>query len=161
MPTFSAGQLIGKTFFVTRPLEFYRVQDINEKGYEAKPVSNKLKRGYTFVMDSFLLPTQPFVNYGIHYARRDDTYFTFFGNDKKYYAVIHKPDGRFSLSKLKEQGAQTDQEILIKEQQEAAAAESNPLSNLFTSLGKTAKTVLFIGVGIFAAGYLLPKFLKK
>jgi hypothetical protein len=150
---FSAGQLIGKTFFVTRPIDFYRVDDVNNFGDNARPVSNKLKTGYSFVMDSYLLPGEAHTgNYGIKYAKRSNTYFTFYGNDRKYYAVIFKSDGRFSLKKLKEQGAQSDADI------QAAAEAANETTG--DKLTKLLKTVVYIGVGIFAAGYLIPK-LKK
>jgi len=157
MAIFSPGQLIGKTFFITRPLEFYRVVDINAFGDKAKPVGNLLKRGYSFVLDSFLLPTESFTKYGTRYAARSNPYFTFKGNDGGYYAVMQKPDGRFSLDKLKEQGAKTDVEIA----QQKAAEQQTPAQNFFTSLSTTTRNLLYIAAGVIAAGYLLPKFLKK
>jgi hypothetical protein len=157
MAIFSPGQLIGKTFFVTRPLEFYRVVDVNALGDKAKPVSNLLKRGYSFVLDSFLLPTESYTKYGTRYAARSNPYFTFKGNDGGYYAVIQKPDGRFSLDKLKEQGAKTDVEIA----QQTAAEQQTPAQNFFTSLSTTTRNLLYIAAGVLAAGYLLPKILKK
>jgi len=157
MPIFSPGQLIGKTFFITRPLEFYRVNDVNDFGDAAKPVSNKLHRGYSFVLDSFLMPTQAYTAYGINYATRSNTYFTFYGHDGKYYAVIQKPDGRFSLNALQQQGAQSDVQLA----QQAAAAQQTPAENFFTSLSTTTKNLLYIAAGVLAVGYLLPKILKK
>jgi hypothetical protein len=157
MPIFSPGQLIGKTFFVTRPLEFYRVNDVNLLGDKAQPVSNKLKRGYSFVLDSFLLPTESYTKYGTRYAARTNPYFTFYGNDKNYYAVIQKPDGRFSLDKLQQQGAQSDVQLA----QQAEAALQTPAQNFFTSLSTTTKNLIYIAAGVLAAGYLLPKILKK
>lgn len=157
MPIFSPGQLIGKTFFITRPLEFYRVNDVNQFGDAAKPISNKLQRGYSFVLDSFLLPTQEFTKYGIRYAARSNPYFTFYGHDGGYYAVIQKPDGRFSLDALKQQGAQTDVQLA----QQAAAAQQTPAENFFSSLSTTTRNLLYIAAGVLAAGYLLPKILKK
>jgi hypothetical protein len=159
MPIFSPGQLIGKTFYVTRPLEFYRVEDVNNLGDKAKPVSNKIKTGYSFVLDSFLLPTEAYTKYGFKYAPRTNTYFTFYGNDKKYYAVIFKNDKRFSLSKLEEQGAKSDQQI-AEEKVEENKTSADKLNDLFAALGKNLKIVLFIAVGVYAAGYLIPK-LKK
>lgn len=161
MPIFSAGQLIGKTFYVTRPLDFYRVSDINNYGDRAKPISNKLKTGYTFVMDSYLAPVQDYTNnYGVHYAQRSDSYFSFYGHDKGYYAVKYAGDGRFSLKKLMEQGAKSDVQLAAEKAEENKTA-GEKLSDMFTSLGKTTKTILFIGLGVFAVGYLLPKFIKK
>jgi len=157
MAIFSPGQLIGKTFFVTRPLEFYRVADVNAFGDAAKPVSNKLKRGYSFVLHSFLLPTESYTKYGTRYAARSNPYFTFYGNDGNYYAVIQKPDGRFSLDKLKEQGAKSEVEIA----QAIEAASQTPAEKFFASLSKTSKNLLYIAAGVLAAGYLLPKILKK
>jgi hypothetical protein len=160
MAIFSPGQLIGKTFFVTKPLEFYRVSDVNNFGDAARPVSNKLNTGYSFVLDSFLLPREAGTgNYGIKYAKRSNPYFTFFGTDKKYYAVIFKNDKRFSLSKLVEQGAKSDVQ-LAAEKAEENKTTSDKLNDLLTSGGKTLKTLLYIAVGIYAAGYLIPKFKK-
>ena len=156
---FSPGQLIGKTFYITRPLEFYRVVDINAFGDKAMPVKNKLKRGYAFVLDSFLLPSETYTKYGTRYAARSNPYFTFKGNDGGYYAVMQKPDGRFSLDKLKEQGAKSEVQ-LAAEKAEENKTPVDKLSDIFTSGGKTLKTLLFIGLGIYAAGYLIPK-LKK
>jgi hypothetical protein len=161
MPIFSASQLIGKTFYVTRPLDFYRVNDINNAGDNAKPISNKLKAGYSFVMDSYLAPVQAFKNsYGTQISTRTNTYITFYGNDGGYYAVVYKNDKRFSLSKLVEQGAKSDAEIKAEAEKEAESPV-DVIKNLLTGAGKTTKTILYIGVGVFALGYLLPKILKK
>ena len=159
MPTFSASQLIGKTFYTTKPLNFYRVSDINTLGDNAKPVSNKLKTGYSFVLDSFLLPTEPFTKYGIRYAKRSDTYFTFYGNDKNYYAVKYAKDN-FSSKALKEQGAKTDEQI-IKEKEQEQQTPADYIKNALISAGTLTKNVIYIGLGIFAIGYILPKILKK
>jgi hypothetical protein len=161
MPIFSASQLIGKTFYVTKPLDFYRVNDINLQGDNAKPISNKLKSGYSFVMDSYLAPVEAYKNaYGIQYATRTNYYLTFYGNDGGYYAVIFKNDKRFSLEKLKEQGAKSDAEIEAEKKKEAETPV-DVIKNLLTGAGKTTKTILYIGVGVIALGYLLPKILKK
>lgn len=161
MPIFSASQLIGKRFWVRKPINLYRVNDINNLGYKAVPVSNLLPVGYSFVMDSFLLPSEEYTDqYGIKRAKRIDTYFTFIGNDKKYYAVIFKNDNRFSLEKLIEQGIKSDIEIR-KEKEEAEKTPIDKLTDLFTGAGSTLKTLLYIGVGIYAIGYLLPKIQKN
>jgi hypothetical protein len=161
MPIFSASQLIGKTFYVTKPLDFYRVNDINVSGDDAKPISNKLKSGYSFVMDSYLAPIQGYKNaYGTQLATRTNYYLTFYGNDGGYYAVVFKNDKRFSLSKLIEQGTKSDIEIQ-KEKEKANETPLDIIKNLLTGAGKTTKTILYIGVGVFALGYLLPKILKK
>jgi hypothetical protein len=164
MPLFSPAQLIGKTFYITRPLEFYRVSDIISKGDKATPVSNNLRTGYSFVMDSFLLPVQEFTKYGFKTATRTNTFFTFFGTDRNNYAVMFKNDGRFSLDKLLEQGAITFKEELKKQAEEnktTAEKITESIKDIFTGGSKTIKTVLYIGVGVFAIGYLLPKILKK
>jgi hypothetical protein len=157
---FSPGQLIGKTFYVAKPIDFFRVDDINNFGDNARPITNKLKIGYSFVLDSFLLPREAGTgNYGFKYAKRSNPYFTFFGTDGKYYAVMFKNDKRFSLSKLKEQGAKSDVQ-LAAEKAEENKTPVDKLSDLFSSGAKTLKTLLFIGVGIYAAGYLIPKLRK-
>ena len=157
---YTAGQLIDKTIWLTKPLQFYRVTDIINVGDKAKPVANTLKAGYSFVLDSVLMPTQAFTKYGFTTAARDVAYWTFYGNDKKYYAVRYADDNRFDLKKIIQQGAQSTA------QQQAATAEilapvENPITNFLTGLTSTAKNILYIGVAVLAVGYLLPKILKK
>ena len=164
MPLYNISQLIGKTMYVTKPISLYRVTDINEKGDSAKPIKN-LEKGYAFVLDSYLAPVNEYTSsYGIHYATRSNFYFTFYGHDKNYYAVMYKDDGRFSNKKLQEQGAQT----VVQQQQQQQEASETPIDkitetvkDIFTGSGKMIKTVVYVGLGVFAIGYLLPKFLKK
>lgn len=163
MPIVSAGQVIDKTLFLKRPSNFYRAGDVglptasnpDKNADKAKPISNKLPTGYSFVVDSFL-KADPGKN-------RSNLYWTFYGRDKKYYAIKHDPT-LFSFDALKQQGVKTTEEI-IKAEEEAQKTPldkaTETLTNLATGAGKTAKNLLYIGVGIFAVGYLLPKFLKK
>lgn len=157
---YTAGQLIDKTIWLNKPLQFYRVTDIINVGDKAKPIASTLKAGYSFVLDSVLMPTQAFTKYGFTTAARDVAYWTFYGNDKKYYAVRYADDNRFNLKKIIDQGAKS-----VKEQtkitEEILAPVENPITNLLTGLTKTAKNVLYIGVAVLAVGYLLPKILKK
>lgn len=157
---YTAGQLIDKTIFINRPLNFYRVTDIINIGDKAKPIANTLKTGYNFVLDSVLMPTQAFTKYSFTTAARDVAYWTFYGNDKKYYAVKYADDNRFDFKKIIQQGAQNTAQQQAATEQILAPVE-NPINNLLIGLSKTAKTVLYIGVGVFAVGYLLPKILKK
>lgn len=158
MPTYSAGQLIGKTFFTTKPLNLYRVLDINDLGDKAKPVS-KLKTGYSFVMDSYLPATEPYTKTGVKYAKRSDIYFTFFGQDGKYYAVKYAKDN-FSSKALKEQGAKTEEQI-IEQKIEENKTPADLIKDFFEGAGKLGKNVIYIGLGVIAVGYLLPKILNK
>ena len=163
MPLISARNLIGKTFFTTKPLSFYRVNDIISKGDKAKPISNQIKSGYSFKLDSYLSPVEQNTKYGFTTAKRSDYYFTWYGNDGGYYAVKYADDGRFSLKKLQEQGVKTvQQEIKQTEDDNKTPVEklSETVTDLFSGAGKTIKTLLFIGVAVFAVGYLVPKFKK-
>jgi hypothetical protein len=62
MPIVSAGQVIDKTLFLKRPSNFYRAGDVSlatpsnpdKNADKAKPISNKLPTGYSFLVDSFL-----------------------------------------------------------------------------------------------------------
>ena len=157
MATVDPGQIIGKTLFLKRSAIFYRGADICKdcNAYMARPVSNKLPAGYSFVVDSFLAPAPE--------SNRSSFYWTFYGKDKKYYGVKHDPN-LFSFDALKDQGVKTTAEI-IKEEKEAnktpVEKATDTLKELATGAGKTARNLLYIGVGIFAVGYLLPKFIKK
>ena len=155
---FTAGQLLNKTIWLKKPIKLYRVIDVIKFGDAVKSVSS-LKAGYSFVLDSVLMPTETFTNYGFVTAKRSNAYWTFYGNDKKYYAVMYADDNRFDLKKIIEQGTKT-----VEQQQAETAAilapETNPITSFLTGLTSTAKTVLYIGVAVFAAGYLIPK-LKK
>jgi len=155
--TVNAGQIIGKTLFLKKSSNFYRAGDVSKysNADKAQPVSNKLPAGYFFVVDSFL-QADPGIN-------RSSFYWTFFGKDKKYYAIKHDPK-LFSFDKLKDQGVKTTAEVIkAEEEQNKTPVEkvTETVTNLFTGAGKTAKNLLYIGVGIFAIGYLLPKFIKK
>lgn len=153
----NAGQVIDKTLFLKRPSNFYRAGDLSKTANadKAKPVSNKLPAGYSFVVDSYLA-ADPGNN-------RTSFYWTFYGKDRKYYGIKHDPN-LFSFDALKQQGVKTTEEV-IKAEEEAQKTPidkaTETLTNLATGAGKTAKNLLYIGVGIFAVGYLLPKFLKK
>lgn len=154
MPIYSARQILDKTFTASRPLSFYRVADINNKGDQAKPVSNKLPKGYSFKVDSFLLPTDGYVSqYGIIYAKRSDTYFTFRGKDGNYYAVKNER-AAFDKNKLKAQGILTvDEEIKLAEQE-----AKTPVDRLFEGFGKFANFAKWIAIGVvavWATGYLI------
>lgn len=155
--TVNAGQIIGKTLFLKKSANFYRAGDVSKysNADKAQPVGNKLPAGYFFVVDSFL-QADPGIN-------RSSFYWTFFGKDKKYYAIKHDPS-LFSFDRLKDQGVKTTQEVIkAEEESNKTPVEkiTDTVTNLFTGAGKTAKNILYIGVGIFAVGYLLPKFIKK
>ena len=160
MPQVEIRKLIGKSIFVTTTIPVYRVSDINEKGDKAKPVVN-VNKGYSFVLDSYLTPTEAYKSsYGLSYAKRSDIYFLFYGHDKHYYAVKYKPDGRFSWTKLQEQGVTSTKED-IEAAKEAEKSPIDKITEAFSGAGKTVKTLLYIGVAVFAIGYLVPKFIKK
>lgn len=161
MPTVNVNQLIGKTFFPRYAVRYYSVYDINNAGDKAVK-TGVLQKNESFVMDSFLLPTEATTKNGIKYAKRSVIFFTFFRNGK-YYGIKYDPN-LYSLTKLTDQGVKTAaQEIKEAEEQNKTTSDklTDTLTNLFTGAGKTAKTLLFIGIGIFAVGYLAPKFLKK
>lgn len=163
MALISISQLIGKTIYIKKPLRFFRVNDIIKYGDNAKPIENSLKTGYFFVLDSFLTPVEENKNYGFTTAKRSDYYFLWKGRDGGNYAVKYANDGRFSLDSLKEQGVITVKEQLEKEKEQNKTdfeKISDSVKNIFTGAGSTVKTLLFIGVGVWAVGYLLPKINK-
>jgi len=163
MPLINATQLIGKTFYVTKPIDVYTVESINTKGDNAKKIG-RINTGNFFILDSFLMPAVAHTSYGYKYATRTDIYFLFYDSSNKYLAVKYVADGRFSLKKLAEQGVKTvEQEIKEKEAAEQTPVDkiTDTIKNLFTGVGNTLKTVIYIGVGVLAVGYLLPKILKK
>lgn len=154
MPIYSASQILDKTLTVNRPLNLFRVFDINNKGDQAKPVSNKLPKGYRFVVDSFLAPTPAYVSqYGIMYAKRSDTYFTFKGRDGNFYAVKNER-GAFDKDQLKKQGILTvDEEIKLREEK-----AKDPIEKLFEGFGSFAKFAKWIAIGVaavWATGYII------
>jgi hypothetical protein len=163
MPIVSAGQVIDKTLFLKRPSNFYRAGDVslptpsnpNKNADKAKPISNKLPTGYSFLVDSFLKADAA--------KNRSNLYWTFFGKDGKYYAIKHDPT-LFSFDALKQQGVKTTEEVIKAQEEEKKTPidkATETLTNLATGAGKTAKNLLYIGAAVFAVGYLLPKFLKK
>ena len=158
MPIYSAEQIIDKTLTTKRPLTFYRVFDINNQGDKAKPVSNKLPKGYSFVVFSYLEPTEPYVsNYGIMYAGRSNLYFTFKGRDGNSYAVKNER-GAFDTESLKRQGVLTvDEEIKLREEQ-----AKDPFEQLFEGFGggfgkfgNFAKWIIIGVAAVWATGYII------
>lgn len=159
MPLYNINSLIGKTLVIKKPTNFYRVSDINTFGDKAKPVSNQLKPGYSLTLDSFLLPTEPYFKYGFKYAGRKNTYFTFYGNNGSYYAINFKED-IFNPAPLKEQGIKTvEQQTKEKEQENKTTFEtiSDAVKDIFKGVGQTGKTLLIVGVSVWAIGYLMEK----
>lgn len=160
MALISISQLIGKTFYVQKIIPYYDIISLNEKGDNAKP-KGKLKINYSFVLDSYISPVPVAYKdkYYIYHSKLSDYYFTFKGSDGKTYAVKYANDGRFNTKKLKEQGVKTIEE----ERKEEAESKKTPIekvsesvSDVFSGLSKTMKTILFIGVGVVAIGYLIP-----
>jgi len=158
MPQVKVSQLIGKTFYPRYTVRYYDVFDINNEGDNAKK-AGVLQKNDSFVMDSFLMPVESYTNkYGIKYAKRSSLFFTF-KKGNKYYGIKYDPN-LYSLSKLQEQGTQTTQ------QEEAAQIEENKtpldkIEDIFKSGAGLVKNLIYIGVAIFAVGYLIPKFEKK
>tara|TARA_R110000868_G_scaffold258476_3_gene515999 strand:+ start:921 stop:1394 length:474 start_codon:yes stop_codon:yes gene_type:complete len=156
MPLYNFSQLVGKTFVLKNDTPFYRINDINNLGDNAKPV-NKLKANYSFVLDSYLSPTDGGTNPiypSIKYAKRSYYFFTFYGNDGKYYGVIYDPiKKQFNTDVLRQQGAKTiEQQIREKEELNKSFLEK---------LLPSVKKALFIGIGIFAIVQILPILIKK
>lgn len=152
MSLISARQLVGKTLYLKKPSRFFRLSDVISQGAKAKPVSNTLKPGYFFAMDSYLAPTEQNTKYGFTTAKRNDYYITWYGNDGKPYAIIFQND-LFDLSKLKEQGVKT----VTDELKEEKDLKSNWIDDLLKGVGKEAKNILYIGIAIWGVGYLFPK----
>jgi hypothetical protein len=157
MALINLSQLIGKQFYIQKSIPFYKVSNINTLGDKAKP-SGTLKVNYSFVLDSYIKPKETGYKdqYGINYGKLSDYYFTFYGNDKNYYAVKYLPDGRFSLKKLIEQGTKT----VVQEQKEQEEKEKTPvdkITEIFQDAGSSVKKLLYIGLGIWAVGYLIQK----
>ena len=157
MALINAKELIGKQFYIQKSIPFYKVSNINILGDKAKP-SGHLKVNYSFIMDSFIQPKESGYKdkYGLNYAKLSDYYFTFYGNDKNYYAVKYSPDGRFNFKKLLEQGTKT----VVQEQKEKEEKEKTPIdkiSELFSDAGNSLKKIIYLGLGIYAIGYLIQK----
>lgn len=162
MPLYPAGQLIDKTITLTKPVKAWKVSDINAKGDKAIPV-NILPKGNSFVMDSFLLPTPGYTNsYGITYAPRKYTYFTYF-SPSNVYMCIRLDSGGISAAALQAQGAMTVQQILDKEKRD----NENFIQRFFDDLNipegfKTvAKVLLILLVVYLLIRFILPMINKK
>lgn len=164
MPLISINQLIDKTFYVTKKVPIFRVEDLNKYGDKAKKVGF-LNPDYFFVLESYISPKEAGKDkYSLQYAKLSNYYFTFRGKDGNYYGVKYVDDGRFSLKKLQQQGVKTiEEQKKEQEDKEKTPVEkaTEKITDIFTGAGKTFKTLLYIGAGVFAVGYLLPKILKK
>lgn len=154
MPVFDPTQLVGKTFFENSPANYYLVLDINSLGDNAKPKGKVT----SFVMDSYLLPTPAYTSsYGINYAARKYTYFTFFLPDGNYYAVRYEA-GNTNTDKLAAQGALTVAQQIEQEKED----QKNIFEKFFSGLniGGTLKTIIIVAVIILLIVFLLPTIKK-
>lgn len=130
MALYSASQLIGKTFVLRTSAPVYGVADIDVLGDNAKPIGT-MPKGGSFVMDSFLLPTDGYTSsYGIVYAKRNYPYLTFFDGDD--YRAIMLVNGRFDIADLATQGTLTVAEEVAAEK---AAQKEGTFAGFFDSLG--------------------------
>lgn len=156
MPIITANQLIGKTLTIKQAAPFYRVNDINNLGDKAKPVSNMLPAGYQFVVDSFLTKGPAYTDmYGLIKAKRSDDYITFFGRDRQFYAIKTK-----NLSVGKKGLEQAGVKTVEQEQKEKEQAEKTALDKLFEGFGKFANFAKFLTIGIaavWATGYIIKQ----
>lgn len=157
MALINISQLIGKTFYTQKIIPYYSIIDLNNKGDKAKPIGN-LKTNYSFVLYSYIksVPEAYKDKYSIYHAKLSDIYFTFYGNDGKQYAVKYANDGRFNTKILKEQGVKT----VVQEQKEKEEKEKTPIdkiSELFSNAGNSLKKIIYLGLGIYAIGYLIQK----
>jgi hypothetical protein len=158
MPQVNVSQLIGKTFYPRIPIPYFDVYDVNNDGDKAM-IKGFLKQNESFVMDSYLSPKEAYTsNYGIKYAKRSNLYLTFYRGNK-YYGIIYTPF-LFSLSKLQDQGVKTVEEER-KQQEEENKTPIDKITDVFKGGAGMVKNLLYIGVAIFAIGYLVPKFNKK
>jgi hypothetical protein len=159
MALYSASQLIGKTIFLTKSVNYYSVSDINNFGDNAKPIGRMVK-GQQFVIDSYLSPTDGYTSiYGITYAKRTYPYFTFF-NGSAYDAIAVIGDGRFSTDALAQQGTLTVKEEVRKKELSEMSDFERFFANTFGSLSKPVKTIIIIAVIILLL-YLLIPLIKK
>lgn len=140
MPLFSITQLVGKTLYLKQSSRYYKVDNLSNSSASV----GTLKAGSMFVVDSYLSPR----------PGRDNYYFTFFGSDGSYLAVAYENE-KFSLSKLKEQGALTVIEEQDKNKSEWDKLLSSLKSNL-DKLGKGGKTAFIVAFVLLAIYLLLP-----
>jgi hypothetical protein len=151
MPVVRVNQLVGKSLTLKKAIPFYRVNDINNKGDNAKPVGNMLPIGYQLRVDSFLTKGPQFVDkYGFVKAKRSDDYLTFFGKDGNNYAIKTQSIS-VGQKGLKESGVKTvEQEV-----KEAEEAQKSDLEKLFGGVGKYAKWLIIGIAAVWATGYLI------
>jgi hypothetical protein len=157
MPQVSVNDIIDKTLYPRFNLNYYRVSEINDKGDFARP-AGQLKAAQPFVVDSYITPTAGYTKYGITYAKRSYLYLLFEGAGRELYGVKWNPNA-FSLSKLQAQGVKTTEQK-IEEQKEKDKSFTDKLADVFGSAGGVVKNILYIGLGVWAIGYLIPKIRK-
>lgn len=156
LPLIRVNQLVGKTLTLRKSIPFFRVSDINKLGDKAKKVG-ELPVGYQLLVDTFLTkgPAYYDANSLQTYAKRSNDYLTFFGKDKKYYA-IKVPDLSVGKKGLEQAGVKT----VEQEAAEEAEAAKTPIDKLFEGFGKFANFAKILTIGIaavWATGYLIKQ----
>jgi hypothetical protein len=133
MPTFNAGDIIGKTLVAKTNVPLYRLPNDN-----AEVVFNVTPGQSLGIVQSFLLPGPD----------RTNLYWQFKDQNNRFYYSEHK-QGIYDVKELANQGA------LTLQQQQAAAIEANLTTG--DKIFRLIKNALLIGAGVYLVNTIIKK----
>jgi hypothetical protein len=144
MSSYNASEIIGKTLIAAAPVDLKRLP------YDSTPAVYTAARGQSIgVVYSYLLPGNG----------RSGLYWVFNDQYGKSYYAKHSP-GLFSLTALKDQGAQTTLEVTQAAQAAQAAQDIKDLS-IVDFLKLNAGKLVAVIAGAFVLKSVLPGIINK
>ena len=148
MPTIDAQDVIGKTIYPKNIISFWKGSQLTTGDLKDKDRAGTLPIGFPFKVWSFAAPT----------STRKNLYWMAKDNQGKIFIVRHSSKD-FSFKRLAQQGVKTEEQKL-KEQEESEKTLTDKLADIFKDTTKFLKYIVIAGLGIYAIGYLAPKFKK-
>ena len=144
----SAQDVIGKTLYPKVRINYWMGSQLKSGDLNDKDRAGTLPIGYPFKVWSYAAPT----------ANRKNLYWLSKDENGKI-IIVRMAKNVFDFKKLAQQGVKTEEQK-IKEQQEQEQTIAEKIEQQLKSIGKFAKWIIIAGLGVYAIGYLAPKFRK-
>lgn len=144
----SAQDVVGKTLYPKVRISYWKGSQLKSGDLDEKDRAGTLPIGYPFKVWSYAAPSS--VRKNLYWLMKDE-------NGK--ILVVKMAKNVFDFKKLAQQGVKTEEQKQ-KEQAESELTLVDRIERQFGKAGKFLKTILIVGLGIYAVGYLAPKFRK-
>ena len=144
----SAQDVIGKTLYPRVRISYWKGSQLKSGDLDEKDRAGTLPIGYPFKVWSYVAPSS--VRKNLYWLMKDDN---------GQILIVKMAKNVFDFKKLTQQGVKTEEQKQ-KEQAESELTLADRIEQQLAKAGKFVKTILIVGLGIYAIGYLAPKFKK-